>query len=150
MTMADDPVAAGLKAYADFFATLTPESLARLGDFVTPDVHFRDPFNDVRGLPAMRRVFEASFEDCSDIRFVIDGVVRQEREAFLKWRFFFKPKRLNPATPWEVLGVSEVHFTPAGKVAAHLDHWDSGSQFYARLPLIGALIRWVRGRLSVA
>lgn len=49
---------------------------------------------------------------------------------------------------WPVDGVSEVHLTPDGKVAAHLDHWDAGSQFYARLPVLGFLIRLVRRRLA--
>lgn len=149
ITIEQDAIAEGLQAYIGFFETLAPASLARLGDLVAADVHFRDPFNDVHGLAAMRRVFEASFEDCSEMRFIIDSVVRQDATAFLTWRFFFKPTRLNPAQPWEVVGVSELHFTPAGKVAAHLDHWDSGSQFYARLPLIGAVVRWLRRRLSV-
>ncbi len=149
-TMQQDAIAETLGAYIAFFETLAPESLARLDSLVAPDVHFRDPFNDVRGCDAMRRVFEASFEDCTDMRFVIDSAVRQEAHAFLTWRFSFKPRRLNPPVPWEVLGVSELRFGLDGRIATHIDHWDSGSQFYARLPLLGPVVRWLRGRLAVA
>jgi hypothetical protein len=34
-------------------------------------------------------------------------------------------------------------------VAEHIDHWDSGEQFYRRLPVLGWLIGLVRKRLSL-
>lgn len=148
MNQTFDPIAEGLKRYLAFYADLSPETLPQLRDLVTPDVHFRDPFNDVRGTDAMLAIFAAAYRDCTDVRFAIDGSVREGAEAFLKWRFYFRPKRLGPGEPWEITGVSEVHFTPEGRVAVHLDHWDSGAQFYARLPLIGALVRWVRRRAA--
>jgi len=143
-----DPVGEGLRAYAGFFAAMTPETLDRLDALVCDDVHFRDPFNDVRGRTAMKAVFAAMYRDCTDIGFTIDGVVRQGDEAFLKWTFRFRPRRFGGRVPWLAVGVSEVHFAPDGRVSAHLDHWDAGSQLYARLPLLGPLVRFVRRRLQ--
>ncbi|WP_370153535.1 nuclear transport factor 2 family protein [Ferrovibrio sp.] len=150
MTMPDpeDAIGAGLRRYADFFATLTPDSLDRLDGLVTDDVHFRDPFNDIRGRAAMKAVFAQMYRDCTDIGFTIDGSLRQGDEAFLKWTFRYRPRRFGGAVPWTAVGVSELHFAPDGLVRAHLDHWDAGAQFYARLPLLGPLVRWVRGRLQ--
>ena len=48
----------------------------------------------------------------------------------------------------EIAGVSEVRFTPDGLVAEHVDHWDAAAQVYARLPGLGAALRFVRARLS--
>lgn len=146
--MTADPVAAGLQRYADFFAGLTPENLDRLDDLVTEDVHFSDPFNDVHGRRAMKDLFAQMFRDCSHVKFRIDGSVREGSQAFLKWTFFYMPRRFGGAEPWQAIGVSELHFTPDGRVNAHLDHWDAGSQFYARLPIVGALVRFVRRRLQ--
>lgn len=145
--MTVDPVAAGLQRYADFFAGLTRQSLDGLDALVTEDVHFRDPFNDVQGRSIMKALFADMFRDCSYVKFRIDGAVRDGDQAFLKWTFFYTPRRFGGPDPWQAIGVSELHFTPDGRVKAHLDHWDAGSQFYARLPIIGALVRWVRNRL---
>lgn len=144
-----DPLAEALQRYAEFLATLTADSLDRLDGFVTDDVHFRDPFNDVRGRGRMKAVFARMFQDCTDISFAIDGMMREGNEAFLKWTFRFRPRRLGGTAPWTAIGVSELHLAPDGRIAAHLDHWDASSQFYARLPILGALVRLVRRRVSL-
>ena len=50
--------------------------------------------------------------------------------------------------PWHVDGVTELHFAADGRVDSHLDYWDSGSQFYAHLPVLGWVVRKVRQRLQ--
>jgi len=143
----DDPRDKGLRAYADFFAAIRPDRVEELRGHCTPDVRFRDPFNETRGIEPMLRIFRKMYEDADDIRFEIVDIMRRGDRGMLLWRFWFRPKSLKLREPWQVEGVSEIHLTPEGRVAAHLDHWDSGSQFYARLPLVGAIIRFVKRRL---
>ncbi len=143
-----NPGAVTLARYAAFYESLSPETLPQLRDLVMPDVRFRDPFNEVTGVEPMLRIFAAMYEDCTDIRFTITGSVQQQDKAFLIWRFYFRPRRLKVSQPWEVEGVTELHFTADGRIAAHLDHWDAGSQFYGRLPLLGPVIRFLRRRLG--
>ncbi len=69
------------------------------------------------------------------------------RVAYLRWDFSFVPRR--GGAPWRIEGMSEVHFDAEGRVTAHLDHWDSGSQFYGRLPVLRHVIALIRRRLSV-
>jgi hypothetical protein len=47
-------VTEGQDHYRQYLETLTPATLDFLGDYVTDDVRFRDPFNDVRGAAASR------------------------------------------------------------------------------------------------
>ena len=35
-----------------------------------------------------------------------------------------------------------------GRVASHRDYWDTGEELFARLPLVGALMGWLRRRLA--
>lgn len=144
-----DPIAVGLSRYVDFLASMTPDTVENLDDHVTPDVHFRDPFNDLHGVAAMKAVFHHMYRDCTDVRFVIGNTVQQGPRAFVTWTFYFRPRRLRGTAPWQADGVTELHFDAGGRVAAHLDHWDAGAQFYARLPVLGALIRLVRNRLRL-
>ena len=69
------------------------------------------------------------------------------RIAYLRWDFSFAPRK--GGRPWHIEGMTEVHFDEQDRVAAHLDHWDSGSQFYGRLPLLRHAIGLVRRRLSL-
>jgi hypothetical protein len=42
-------------------------------------------------------------------------------------------------------GASEVRFTPDGLVSAHADYWDSSSEIFARLPVLGLGFRGILG-----
>ena len=133
------------RRWAGFFETLTPDTLSGIGGMCRPDVRFKDPFNDVTGIDPLRRIFEHMFETTVDPTFTVTDVAVSDRTAYLRWRFDFTPK--GRPVPWRIDGMSEVRFDENGLVAAHIDHWDAGEQFYAKLPLVGALVRFVRGRM---
>ncbi len=146
MTGAPDLEAAA-RAYARFYETLTPESLGRLEALCAPNVRFQDPFNDVTGIAAYRAVLSAMFDHVSAPSFEVSDWALSGHVAYLRWTFDFARKQAG--APWRIEGMSEVHFDQDGRVIAHLDHWDSGSQFYGRLPLLRQLIGLVRRRLAV-
>ncbi len=131
--------------YRHYLETLTPQTLDALGDHVAVDVRFKDPFNDVRGLNAMRRVFEHMFKNVSGIRFTVHGMAQDGATCFMNWRF---AGRLGKRE-WVFDGASVITLGADGKVVSHIDHWDAASAFYERLPVIGWLLAWIRGRLAI-
>jgi len=146
MTEAPD-LESAVTAYVSFYESLTPESVGQLDELCAPDVRFRDPFNDVTGIAAYRAILAGMFEHLSAPNFEVGDRALSGRVAYLRWTFTFTPKK--GGVPWRIEGMSEVHFDQRGRVAVHLDHWDSGSQFYGRLPLLRSLIGFVRRRLAV-
>ena len=135
----------GVDAYIRFYETMTPESLARLPELVTPDVHFVDPFNDITGIAPLRRILAKMFEDLREPRFVVTHRALSGAVCFLRWEFAAQSRS---GEAWKITGMSELRFAPDGKVAIHIDHWDSGKQFYEKLPVIGAVLRLIRRRLA--
>jgi steroid delta-isomerase len=134
------------EAYIRFYETMTPESLARLPDLATPEIHFVDPFNDVTGIEPMRRILAKMFADLAEPRFVVTHRAWDGDVCFLRWRFTARGKAGGAA--WIIEGMSELHFAADGKVASHVDYWDSGRQFYEKLPLLGSVLRLIRRRLA--
>jgi len=131
-----------------WFESLTEESLTRIGEFYSADAFFKDPFNEVRGIDRVRRVFAHMFDQVAEPRFRITDRVVATNGAMLAWEFTF---RFKPgADPVTVRGASHLRFDAAGKVAYHRDYWDTSEELYAKLPLIGALMRLLRRRLSAA
>ena len=135
----------GAEAYIRFYGTMTPDSLARLPELVPPDIHFVDPFNDVTGIAPLRRILVKMFADLSKPRFVVTHRAWSGAVCFLRWDF---TARSQSGEAWKIEGMSEFRFAPEGKVASHIDHWDSGRQFHEKLPLIGAAPRLIRRRLA--
>lgn len=135
--------ATALARLIDWYETLAPESLARIAEFYAHDAQFKDPFNEVRGRAAIRRVFEHMFETTEAPRFRIVSRLAGEREAFVTWIFTFRALR----RAFEVRGTTHLLFDGRGRVIVHRDYWDAAEELYAKLPVIGALLRALGRRL---
>jgi hypothetical protein len=137
---------ATLAAYGRYFETLTRETLPDIAGLATPGMRFRDPFNDVRGIDDVVRLLGSMYAHGTPRFEVLDRALGQSA-GYILWRFTNDPG--GGRAPWIIVGMSEVHFAPDGRVSEHIDHWDAGGQFYAHIPVLGWLIRLVRRRLAL-
>lgn len=142
--MSDD----ALGKLVQFWETLTPESVATLERVYADHAYFRDPFNEVTGTPAIRKVLGHMLETLHDPRFVILESVREGSGALLVWNFDFRVKAWKPEVTRRIHGASHIRFAPDGRVAWHRDYWDAAGELYATLPVIGPVIRWLGKRLG--
>jgi steroid delta-isomerase len=138
---------AHLARYCEFFAGLRPEDLVRLPDYFAPDARFKDPFNDVRGVPAVQAVFAHMFAVTDRPRFEILEQAASGATGFVRWRFRFAP-RGRPTAAREIEGVSRVLFGAEGRVVEHVDYWDPVEGLYDGVPLLGGALRAIRKRLG--
>jgi hypothetical protein len=141
------PAAAAFAAYCDLFTCLRPSDLARFDAVYAPGAHFKDPFNDVRGVPAIRAVFAHMYAVVRAPRFEIlerglDGDV-----GLVRWRFHYAERG---GTTRSFDGVSRVSFDAQGRVMEHLDYWDPVEVIWGRVPVLGALLRRLGRRLAAA
>lgn len=127
------------------FESLGPADVERLGELYTADARFKDPFNDVQGLPAVQRVFRHMFEVLVQPRFVVLEALLDGDRCFLTWDFHFAPRG---RPPMRVHGGSLLRFAADGRVREHVDYWDAAHELYAKLPLLGGLMRWLKRRLA--
>jgi steroid Delta-isomerase len=140
--------AAATQALALWYEGLSPSSVAQLPDFYAPDASFKDPFNEVRGLPAIARVFEHMYVALHEPRFVVTGQVVQGDQAFLLWDFRFRFKQWDARTEQVVRGTTHLRFDAQGRVVLHRDYWDAAEELYEKLPVVGGLMRWLKRRAN--
>ena len=130
----------------EFFETLTPASLERLDDFYSPRAYFKDPFNEVRGLVELRRVFDHMYQTLEQPRFVVTERIVDGAQCFLTWDFEFRFKNFDRARLQTVRGASHLKFGADGRVYFHRDYWDAAEELYEKLPLVRGLMRWLKKR----
>lgn len=133
-----------------FFESISPADVARMGELYADDAFFKDPFNEVRGVPAIARIFAHMFDQVDGPRFIVREAVCQGEAAFLVWDFRFTFRRPLPAVPCTIRGCSHLRYAADGRIAFHRDYWDAAEELYEKLPAIGVLIRWLRRRGAVA
>ena len=133
---------------ATFFETLTPQSVAQLQTIYDAQARFKDPFNEVQGLPEIERIFQHMYVSLAQPRFVIVAQIVDGSQAFLTWEFRFKFKRFDTQTEQVVLGTTHLVLDEQGQISLHRDYWDAAEELYEKLPVVGSLMRWLKGRAN--
>lgn len=130
--------------YIDFFTNLTVESLKNADKYFSSDARFKDPFNDVIGIDAIRKVFVHMFSTCESPRFTIINQAIDGDILLINWVFgFIKGNR-----KWEIEGCSRVSFNAENKVEEHIDYWDPAEQIYAKVGLLKPMMNFLVRRLK--
>ena len=129
------------------FERLSPQDLPRLAEIYTPGARFKDPFNEVQGVAAITRIFEHMFVSLEDPRFVIRDRVVQGDQCFLSWDFNFRMKRFS-RDEQVIRGGSHLRLAADGRITEHRDYWDAAEELYEKLPVVGALMRWLKRRAN--
>lgn len=136
---------AGLRRYWEEFS---PESVGRIDEVYAPDAYFRDPFNEVRGIAELKRIFGHMFDSLDGPRFRIREAILEESSAVLIWDFEFRVKKWKPGVARSIHGLSHVRFGADGRVTYHRDYWDAAGELYAKLPLVGPLMRYLATKMA--
>jgi ketosteroid isomerase-like protein len=128
-----------------FYEGLQPADLARLDEIYAPLARFKDPFNEVEGIAAIRRIFEHMFANLDAPRFVVTEALAQGDRAFLVWDFVFRPRSGRRAEV-TIRGATHLVLGADGRILRHRDYWDAAEELYEKLPLLGPLMRWLKRR----
>ena len=134
---------------AEYLENLEPADIERLEQYVTEDVHFRDPFNDSVGSEGFQAVLTDMFLHLESLQFQVTDCLfsEEQRVGYLLWNMNAKSKHMG-RKDLDIEGVSQVTFNSEGKVSAHFDYWDAASGLYEKLPLISFILKNIRKRIS--
>ncbi len=130
----------------DTFQNLTLAGVETLGAIYAPDARFKDPFNDVQGLPAVQQIYRHMYETLENPRFVVTGRIVHDPQCFLTWEFHFAFKRIKRGQAQRILGGSHLVLDGEGRITLHRDYWDAAEELYEKLPVVGSLMRWMKRR----
>ena len=128
-----------------FYESMTPASVGRCAEFYSHDAWFKDPFNDVRGVEAIERIFAHMFRQVDAPRFIVSSHVADGNQAMLVWQLRYRDGRGDDAV---VRGMTHLIYGPDGLVHAHRDYWDPAEELYMKLPVIGSVMRFLRRKLA--
>ncbi len=137
-----------MEALVRFYEELTPASLDRFPEFYAEHAGFKDPFNEVRGVAAIRAIFEHMFRQVAEPRFVVLERLVGDHGAVLIWEFHFRAGLRAKGRARLIRGASHLRFGPDGRIACHRDYWDAAEELYMKLPVLGAVMRGLRRAFS--
>jgi len=146
-----DTAEAALQRVVLFYKQLQLADLSRLADIYTADAQFKDPFNEVHGIPAIAGIFTHMFDSLEAPRFVITQQVQQGNQCFVTWDFLFAMPQIKGGQTQIIRGASHMVLREdhgIWRVALHRDYWDAAEELYEKLPVLGSLMRWLKRRAN--
>ncbi|GAA6142197.1 nuclear transport factor 2 family protein [Hydrogenophaga sp. 5NK40-0174] len=155
MSQATAPAASGtdatpahLQRIAAWFEAMTPETLTDIGQCYAAQARFKDPFSEVLGHDAIRRVYAHMFETLVQPRFSVNQIMGQNGQGFLVWEMHFQFERFHRGEEQCIRGVSHLKLNAEGLIVNHRDYWDAAEELYEKLPGLGVLMRWLKRRAT--
>ncbi len=133
---------------AVFFETLTPQSVERFPEFYTEDAYFKDPFNEVRGLLPIQRIFRHMYVNLHEPRFVVTARLVEGEQVLLTWDFHFRFRNFKSNELQTIRGATHLRLAHDGRIRSHRDYWDAAEELYEKLPVVGGLMRWLKQRAN--
>lgn len=140
----DEPLA----RFVALYQQLDRQQLHRLSEVYADEVIFIDPAHRIEGLAALTDYFAALYQRLAYCRVVITSQLQQGRQAWLGWTMTFSHPGLRGGAPVTVEGATRLEFDEMGKVCLHRDYFDLGAMLYEQLPLLGSVVRTIKGRLG--
>lgn len=131
---------ANLDQLVAYFGSLTEASVDDLPRYYSEQAFFKDPFNEVRGAPAIQAIFRHMFHQVADPHFVVTERLVADNGVMLAWDFRFRFRGWKSSETQLVRGVTHLRFDEDGKVSYHRDYWDAAEELYAKLPVLGLLM----------
>ena len=125
-----------------FFETLTDATVEDIRALAAPNIRYRDPFADAKGIDAVVAYLHKWFQDLDDIRFERGDSAQAGNVLLSHWFMYFRLKKI-PKKEWTLEGMSRTIFNDDGKVIDHIDYWDS-APLLAAFPLLGRAVGLIR------
>jgi len=128
-----------------FFEEMSPNSLSELDQVYTADATFKDPFNELKGLESIRKVYAHMYEKLESPRFVIIDEVASGQSKFVSWDFLFSIK----SKEMKIHGGTFFRFNEQGLITEHRDYWDVGEELLLKIPVFRSIYGLFRKQFKI-
>lgn len=140
--------AAAIERLRGFFRDLTPETVrAMSGQVYAADAWFNDTLKTIRGGEAIEAYFLKTAESAEAVEVEFRDVARSGDEFYVRWRMTMRVGALRGGEPLVSWGMTHFRFDEAGRVVLHQDYWDAAGGLYEHIPVVGGVLRAIRGHL---
>jgi hypothetical protein len=139
---------AAVARFENFLSDLSTTTVkAHLHDVYASKLYFNDTLKTIRDADTLEKYFLSSDDAMSSYGLKVEQTISTPEGVFVRWRMDIVFKKFHKGELMSSIGITHVRFDKDGRVVYHQDYWDSGSNFYEKIPVIGSLIRMVKRRL---
>lgn len=112
------------------------------------DAYLNDTLVTHHGSEEIKAYFLETADTMSTYEVTIDDIASSGKEHYVRWTMIFSAPKLNGGKAVESVGMSHVRLNSEGMVVMHQDYWDSGTNIYGQIPVVGGIIETIRRRFE--
>jgi hypothetical protein len=135
-----------IRDFKTFYSQPDIAGLEGIDRIYTQDIEFRDPAHAIYGRLALKTYLRSLYGSTTDISFEYLDEQIGENSASVMWQMKFSHPRLGGGKPLKVRGMTLIRFTD--RIYYHEDFFDLGAMLYQHVPVLGAVVRHLKRRLS--
>ena len=134
--------------FTEFLREWDPETIAdSVRSVYASDAYFNDTIKEISTNEEIAHYLAESLAATELVRIEVKDVARSGVDYYFRWEMDIKFRNLNNGAWTQSEGMSQIRFDREGKVVMHRDFWDAAGGLFAYMPVIGSLLRWIKGRL---
>ncbi|WP_375562098.1 nuclear transport factor 2 family protein [Bernardetia sp. OM2101] len=133
-----------IEAFKHYFKQMDFSNIADLNTIYSDNIVFIDPIHKIQGIENLKQYFNKLNDNLVEGSFTFTDEDIIENKAYLTWEMNLKLKR--PKKNVKALGISVL--TLEEKIIRQRDYFDAGELFYENVPILGSVIRFLKGKLA--
>ncbi len=139
--------AAGIQRFKDFFADVTAESVReKTKSTYSENAFLNDTLKTVRGNEAIEEYFLETAKNAKKVQATVQDVAVSDGNYYVRWVMDVEFAKFKKGQTIRTIGITQLRFTPEGKIALHQDFWDPAAGLYEHIPVVGGLIRLIKSQ----
>lgn len=136
-----------LEQFKNTYHEMNLSNVQIIEDIYSSDIHFEDPFHTVEGLDELKTYFERLYQNVDTIGFEFKDEVTTGDDRIITWVMNLKHPKLNKGEMFSLEGATHLKLDENQKIKFHKDYFDGGAMLYEKVPVVGSLVRWIKGNL---
>ncbi len=142
---------AAVQAWKDALADLTFPTdghKAALDAVYADDLFFNDTLKTLRSGADVKQHLLATADLLASGSVECFSTTRDEKgDYYIRWQMSYAGPKLNSGEPIITIGMTQLRFNQQGQAIFHQDYWDASTGVFEHIPLVGGLVKFVRGRM---
>lgn len=134
--------------FVDVFTHMTAADVReRIASTYATELFFNDTLYTATHRDALADHLAGTGNAMDAMQVDILGWAAKDGDVYVRWLMHTRFSMVGREVDARTTGMTHLRFNDAGQVVLHQDFWDSSQGFFEHVPVLGAMIRWVRNRL---
>jgi limonene-1,2-epoxide hydrolase len=139
---------AAVERFKDFLSVISEEQVrTKLRQTYADDAYFNDTLKEISDVATLEKYLLKTAENVDSCTVEFLDTASAGGEYYFRWLMTVRFKKFKKGEDQPSIGITHIRFNKEGKVVFHQDYWDASENFFEKIPVLGWMIRKVKGSL---